>query len=107
MTAAEKRVKNRDRNKRFWMFYKNGLIDFPEVKCLDLLFNFSLSGKRSVYFKHTKWVNELNKNERNNNKRLITYLNRKARAEHMKRHGKTPKPVKTIRQMYLDEKKIN
>lgn len=94
MTAAEKRAKNRDRNKTNWNLFEyfhkqeqkepNGLIKYIMRKPL---FN--------------TWVN---KHERNENKRLITYLNRTARAEHMKRHGKTPKPVKTIREMYLEVK---
>lgn len=95
MTAAEKRAKN----KKVWEMYP--FLVSIKKKIPDVVF---YSTKRNHCFNYNKFVTKLNNNERNSNKRLITYLNRKARAEHMKAHGKTPKHVPTIREMYLNSK---
>ena len=91
MTAAERRVKYRDRNREVWRLFNA----YP-------LYGFKLSFEMMTYCQG-EGIKRVT-GSRNGNKRLITYLNRTARADHMKRHGKTPKKVKTIRQMYLESK---
>ena len=97
------KAERNERTKRNWQDFVNDKAFFSINTCFELSFiPFSRIYIGNDYT--SKFITHVNKNWRNGNKRLITYLNRKARAEHMKAHGKTPKHVPTIREMYLNSK---
>ena len=99
MTADERN----DRTKRNWLKFVNASKDFSTKVSFSICFvPFNRTYIGDSYT--SNFITHVNKEWRNNNKRLITYLNRKARADHMKAHGKTPKHVPTIREMYLNSK---